>query len=322
LVVVGLAVTALGGPLRAASPEPGGTVFESARFPYRLTLPTGWRVVPASQEPGTGADAFDSGEVVATVVSGVLGPGETVADHVAGNRAALAADCVSDAAADRPTTLGDEPAIAWSWRCPDLAFAAIHTAHDGRVYRLAVTAPAARETEAPAFLEALRASWVFVADPGVSPLPGAVDLTVLHSRLQGTWTTEWHPVELDSAAVRAAGLDDTDPAWRETVASMGQGATTRYGVKFADDDITQYSALNGGPLEVGWYGTYRLLDGQTIEATESGNPATDTGTIGRIVYDFALDDDVLTIDVVTDSDPLDMMVQTAIYETLPFTKVP
>jgi hypothetical protein len=89
----------------------------------------------------------------------------------------------------------------------------------------------------------------------------------------------------------------------------------RSAVRFEDGAITQYGAADGGPLEVGWVGSYRLLDGHTIEAIE-------TGSFNRIVYEFTLSDGILTMDVVSNDDPVDLVPQTGIYETLPFTRVP
>ncbi len=41
-----------------------------------------------------------------------------------------------------------------------------------------------------------------------------------------------------------------------------------------------------------------------------------------MTYDFVLRGNVLTMDVVSDSDPADLVPQTGLYETLPFTRVP
>ena len=84
-----------------------------------------------------------------------------------------------------------------------------------------------------------------------------------------------------------------------------------------DGAMIQYEAADGGPLEVAWTGTYQLLDDHTIEASE-------VGLFNRFVYDFSLRDGILTLDVISVDDPYPdaFGVQTAIYETLPFTRVP
>lgn len=132
--------------------------------------------------------------------------------------------------------------------------------------------------------------------------------------IQGTWQNAWHPFSLEFAAVRAAGLgDELDAsAWRGFVDPEG---STRSAVKFDGTEIIQYGALDGSGYDVGWFGTFEPVDADTIAAAESG-------TFTRIVYDLELHDDVLSVDVVSDSDAEDFVIQTAIYETLPFTRVP
>jgi hypothetical protein len=80
--------------------------------------------------------------------------------------------------------------------------------------------------------------------------------------------------------------------------------------------MSQYCAADGGPLEICWNAAYRLIDEHTIEASEVGRPTT------RMVYAFTLRDGVLALDVVNADDPIDLIAQTAIFETLPFTRVP
>jgi len=114
--------------------------------------------------------------------------------------------------------------------------------------------------------------------------------------------------------VRAAGLDPAsgDPGWQQVV----NASSLRSAVRFDAGDITQYGAADGGPLTVGWFGTYELTSPDTIDAVEGG-------TFNRIVYRFDLKDDVLAIDVVSDeAGDIDLVPQTSIHETLPFTRVP
>jgi len=299
-----------------SSPAPGGTLFASAKRPYTLVLPTGWRVFAASQEPGLECcDVFEGDGFVARVNAGEVPAGSVVADRVAGNRARDAVEglCSSDPAEDRATTLGGEEAIAWSNRCGGAFHAIVQAIHDDVSYHMEVDVPIGSEAEAAPILEQLRSTLEFL-DVTASP---PADLASIEAGLQGTWQTEWAPVEFGFAAIRAAGLDpaDGDPGFREWYMSDPSG-TARTGVKFDGGDITQYGALNGGQLEVGWFGTYQLVDADTIEATEGGS-------FNRIVYDFVLRDDMLAIDVVSDAaGDSDLVPQTAIYETLPFTKVP
>jgi hypothetical protein len=258
---------------------------------------------------------FETDGFVARVNSGEVPPDATVEQRVAGNRErdAIEGVCNSDPSTDRATTLGGVHAIAWVNHCPTAVYAIVQAVHDSISYHLEVAAPPESASEAEQLSELFRSSFTFL-DAAASP---SADLAGIEEALQGTWTTEWHPVELGFAAVRAAGLDpaDGDPGFAEWYLSDPTG-TARTGVRFDAGDITQYGALDGGSLEVGWFGTYRLLDTDTFEATE-------TGTFNRIVYDFELRDDVLAIDVVSDAaGDADLVPQTAIYETLPFTKVP
>ena len=76
-----------------------------------------------------------------------------------------------------------------------------------------------------------------------------------------------------------------------------------------------YVATDGGPLERGAVGTYTLIDDHTIEGVE-------LSTSFRTVYEFTLQDGVLTIDAVSTDDPYGLVAVTGIAETLPFTRVP
>jgi len=320
VVVAAFAVTA---PAMAASPAPsapsvetaGGTVVVSSIHPLSVTLPPGWRLVPSSQEAGSGEDLFEGPGGTATVGTKQPDPGQVVTDRVAANRADLPPDCTSDPAGDLPTTLGGEAAIAWSWRCPDAVHAAVNTIHNGLGYRLTVHVRPEEEAQAASLLEGLRAGFAFtdVNQPEGSPAASA-DLVTLGKELEGTWMTAWHPASLMQAAVEAAGLSwaDADAGFKDFVASVD---TVRHAVKLEGGDITQYEAVDGGPLQVGWIGTYELVDGDTIVATESA-------TFNRIEYAFTLRDGILTVDVVDDKDPSDIVPQVAIYETMPFTRVP
>jgi hypothetical protein len=126
----GVAVSAQSSP--EASSE-NGTHFASVKRPYTVALPGGWRVVPASQEPGYECcDVFEGGGLTATVNSGEVPPGSFVEDRVAGNRARDAAEgiCTSYPTEDRPTDLGAERAIAWSRTCPDRLNHIVQAIHD------------------------------------------------------------------------------------------------------------------------------------------------------------------------------------------------
>jgi hypothetical protein len=292
-----------------------------------MVLPPGWRVVPESQELGSSQDLFELGSSVARVAAGTLtDPSHTAEDRVAINRARLTAagtGCASDPAQDVPTTLGGERAIVWSHRCADTFNGHVHAVHDGMAFVVEVVGPLESETDAAAQLEALRAGFAFVDTAGLSPLPSSQpDLAAVDAQLQGTWATEWHPLQLELATVRADGLEPGDSGsgreWWDAVSAAVEAnpeLTVRLAMKFEDGRYTQYSAADGGPFEVAWIGRYLLRDPRTVEAT--GIPGGET-----FVFDFSLRDDVMTVDLLSNTDPGGMVPETAILETLPYVRLP
>ena len=288
----------------------GTTRFESA-WVYSLYLPEGWLPFVASADATGGEDLFEGPDgVSARVGGGAAEPGDTLQGRVAANRRDMTADgtCESDVSADQPTKLGGARAIAWSWRCPDSYHAAINTLGQGMRLRLQVNVPLAAEEQAAAMLEALRQGFAFDRD-GDAAAEASTDLAALDQRLQGTYENDWYPVELQYATIEAAGLslDDADQAYLDTFASVN---TTRSTVTFEDGVMTQYGAIDGGPLEQWWAAKYTLIDDHTIEATELDE-------LSSYVYEFTLQDDVLILDVITED-----VAQTGLMETLPFTRVP
>jgi len=79
--------------------------------------------------------------------------------------------------------------------------------------------------------------------------------------------------------------------------------------------MVEYVAVDGEPVEIGSQASYRLADADTIEATSPDG-------VYRTIVDFVLRDDVLSIDAISDTDPLALIPQTSIFETLPFRRVP
>jgi hypothetical protein len=239
-------------------------------------------------------------------------PGQTVADRVAANRAEMIdLGCTSDPAAERPTTLGREPAIEWTFACNDSFSIARNAIHEGAGYRLSITTPSDREAEAPVLMARLAGSFVFV-DAVTSPSP-STDLAAIDARLQGTWRTEWAPTALWIASVEAAGLDPDDlEGFR---AEMLGSAKRRQTIRFQGDQMVEFVAIDNGQDQLGSQATYRLVDSDTIEAVSPDG-------VYRTTFDFQLQDDILVIDAIEDTDPLALIPQTAIFETLPFVRVP
>jgi hypothetical protein len=311
----------LGGtaPSLAASPSPASatgrsdaaSMFRSPVYPYTMALPPGWRSIAASPED-TG-DLFEGPGATARVGSRGPVPGQTIADRVAANRAELASQaCTSDPGADRPATLGGEVAIAWSFECDGASTLALNTIHEDAGYRLSVTVSKGSAAEAVGLLGQLSSTFTFVS---AVPSPDPDDLAAIDASLQGTWRTEWAPMDLWIASVVAAGLDPHNGGDGWKVEDQQAHDTHRATVRFEDGQMIEYGASDGGADEFGSQVNYHLVDRDTIEAIDSG--------VGiRTRYDFLLRDDVLSIDVASDSDPSDLVPQTSIFETLPFTRVP
>lgn len=146
--------------------------------------------------------------------------------------------------------------------------------------------------------------------------PSAAPVSVL----EGTWTSGPTTCEQQVAAATAAGFTKADFAaagWdKATCGNLMHGSD--FTVRFAGDRLVHFS-----DDVVGWDGVFRVVDSDTFEAGDSGGGY-------YIGYQFTIDGDQLTIDMVRDdypaSSPEDLigetLAQTVIYETAPFTRVP
>jgi len=156
------------------------------------------------------------------------------------------------------------------------------------------------------------------ADP--TPMPPArptATPSAPASVLEGTWSTGQTTCEQQNAAVEAAGFsaDEMDRAgWDpENCSNLMHG--TEMEVRFAGDRLFVFQ--DGNP---GWNGVYEIVDDATFEAGDSGS--------FYIRYAFALDGDVLTVDMLEDNYPTssedellgETLAQTVIYESAPFTR--
>jgi hypothetical protein len=131
--------------------------------------------------------------------------------------------------------------------------------------------------------------------------------------LRGTWAVSETTCAQQQAAVEAAGFT------AEQLTSVGwtPDCPGAYTIRFANGRLVQFSRDGS----VGWEGNFRILDDDTFEA---GNFASGC----YISYDYAIDGDQLTIDMVEDICPAwspaellgDSIIQTEIYETSPFTR--
>jgi hypothetical protein len=140
------------------------------------------------------------------------------------------------------------------------------------------------------------------------------------SALEGTWITAETTCEEQNAALTNAGFTEADlelGGWDEaTCGDMLHGS--QFTIRFADDRLVIF---NDGV--VGWDGLFQVVDEDTFEAGDS-----DAGFY--IIYDYALDGDELTIDMVSNDYPTsseeelagELIAQTVIYESAPFVREP
>ena len=133
------------------------------------------------------------------------------------------------------------------------------------------------------------------------------------SPLEGTWVAPAATCEQQKAALAAGGFTSEEfevleeAGWDEaTCGGMMHGSQQT--LEFAGDRLVLYQ--DG---VVGFEAPFRVIDSDTFETGESAN---------TITYEFAIDGDELTIDLVTTPDvPLgDRVAGTVILETAPFTR--
>jgi hypothetical protein len=147
------------------------------------------------------------------------------------------------------------------------------------------------------------------------PAPSARASLPAADALAGTWATGDTTCAQQNSAVEAAGFTAEQMSaggWDPTCAEeMPFGS--QFTIRFADGALVQFS----DGVE-GWDGVYRVVDEDTFEAGDNGNL--------YITYQYTIDGDQLTIDMVEDNYPVeaevigDSLAQTVIYETAPFTR--
>ena len=149
--------------------------------------------------------------------------------------------------------------------------------------------------------------------------PSAVPVSVL----EGTWATGPTTCDQQNAAVKAAGFSGNDleaAGWdKATCGDLMHG--TAFTVRFAGERLVHFS-----DDVVGWDGVFRVVDSDTFEA---GDTASGFESY-YITYEFTIDGDQLTIDMVRNDFPAaspkeligEQLAQTVLYESAPFTRVP
>ncbi len=128
---------------------------------------------------------------------------------------------------------------------------------------------------------------------------------------EGTYRTPELAVEQVVATGVSAGFDQA--AVQDFVTGVKGSAV--FTLKLEAGHWTLFEAYDGGPAEMEWSGTYRVIDADTVVA---GDPC-------EITYDYALHADELTIDMVEDpcfpGEEGEQIAQTVLYETAPFAKI-
>ena len=125
---------------------------------------------------------------------------------------------------------------------------------------------------------------------------------------QGDYVSGPVDAALIASTLRAAGFPDTDI--QQVIAAVG-ATTAVFTLRLRDGVLTELQSSDGRPPVIGWRGAYLFADDHTLVADDG---ATD-------MYSFTWQDGALHIDVVQDlaADPIDFAIQTAIYESTPFT---
>jgi peptide/nickel transport system substrate-binding protein len=166
--------------------------------------------------------------------------------------------------------------------------------------------------------------WVQTAEPGsvTSPSPVASPPTATPtagppSPLERTWATGATTCTEQNAAVEEAGFTAEQMAIAGWTCIAGRPPESQFTVIFEAGRLLQYS---DGYL--GWSGQYRIVDEDTFEAGDDGSY--------YITYDYAIDGDRLTIDMIQDTCPPcapgdllgERIALTVIFESSRFTREP
>jgi len=153
----------------------------------------------------------------------------------------------------------------------------------------------------------------------VPSVPTTAPTAAPPSPLEGTWATGETTCAEQNSAVEAAGFTAeqmTLGGWGPTCGEMLHGS--QFTILFEAGRLYEYA---DGYL--GWEGEFRFIDEDTFQAGDDGS--------FFITYQYAIDGDKLTIDMIQDTCPPcgpgadlfgEQIAQTVIYETSPFTRQP
>ena len=133
---------------------------------------------------------------------------------------------------------------------------------------------------------------------------------------EGVYRTPVVTVDEQIATALDAGFTEEDV--NAFFAAGDPADTHQMTLRLANGGWTQLDSYNGGAEEVGWRGTYEVIDDDTVVASAPGTVIT---------YDYAFDGEQLTLDMIDDQcgpcgdDVGELIAQTIIFETAPFTLV-
>ena len=165
---------------------------------------------------------------------------------------------------------------------------------------------------APTATEASSASPTAEAtEPAAEPAAGP---------LVGTFQTPTISLARMAQVAKAAGFKQKD-IQEYLVGNFGDARNIVYTLRLTEDQWVAFVTIDGGSAEETWSGPYEIVDASTVRA---GAPPC-----GPITYDYNLEDDELSLDLKDDECPGpdgkiplgELIAQTTIYETTPFTRV-
>jgi hypothetical protein len=149
------------------------------------------------------------------------------------------------------------------------------------------------------------------APPSAAPSPTAPPASP-DPLPEGEYVSPPLTAEMMVAAVEAHGLDPAD--LRPFFAEEGFTDNEVVTIRLADGQLTLFQSNDRGTPILGWKGAYEFVDDHTFVADDSY----------PITYGFRWEGDKLHMSVLKDlfPDPVDLVIQVALYESAPFTLVP
>jgi hypothetical protein len=143
------------------------------------------------------------------------------------------------------------------------------------------------------------------ATPTVASSQGSADGDLV----EGVYRTD--PLTADDILAAAAGAGFTDEEAAPFATFFEESVV--YELVLADGSWTQAARVDGGAADVGWRGTYDVVDADTVVASDE---------CGAVTYGYTVAGEMLTLDVLEDACPGadELVAQTTIFESGAFTR--